>query len=229
MESPVEGILLLDKPEDKSSFYLVKRLRALTKVKKIGHAGTLDPFATGLMVLLIGKKFTTKSDLFLHHNKSYETTIHLGFTTASYDKETPLEFCSDKIPTKEEVLIAIEKFQGSILQIPPMFSAKKINGTRLYDLARKGETVERKACPVTVKITLLDYTYPRVRLKIECSKGTYIRSLGHDIGQELKTGAFLESLRRTSSGNFSIENSVSLSVLEEKPELINQLVIKDYT
>ena len=227
MDSSLEGILLIDKPQDKSSFYLVKRLRHFTKVKKIGHAGTLDPFATGLMILLIGKKYTRQSDLFLNNDKTYETVLHLGFTTESYDKETATLFFSDKIPSLEEVECAIKNFQGEQYQTPPMFSAKKINGTPLYELARKGQNVERKPCKVNISISLIEYTYPYIRLSVTCSKGTYIRSLGHDLGLKLGCGAYLIKLRRTRSGNFQIDQSLSLSEIENNPELIQKYLIQD--
>ena len=227
MNSSLEGILLIDKPKDKSSFYLVKRLRHFTKVKKIGHAGTLDPFATGLMILLIGKNYTKQSDLFLHHDKTYETVLHLGFTTESYDKETPIFIFSEKIPSLEEVKEVIESFQGEQYQTPPMFSAKKINGTPLYELARKGQTIERKPCKVNININLLDYNYPFLKLSVTCSKGTYIRSLGNDLGLKLGCGAYLTELRRIRSGNFQIEQSLSLSDIENNPELIEKYLIQD--
>ncbi len=223
---PIEGILLIDKPIDKTSFYLVKRLRALTRVQKIGHAGTLDPFATGLMILLIGKKYTKMSDQFLNHDKVYEATLFLGYTTPSFDKETEKSFVSSHIPTIEEVQSAIGQFQGEIEQTPPMYSAKKIGGTPLYELARQGKSVDRKACSVKVHIELLTYHYPEIKIRVACSKGTYIRSLGHDIGQVLETGAYLTELRRVESGDFKLDNAIRLDVIETDPALIHQHLIK---
>lgn len=227
LQAPVEGILLIDKPENKTSFFLVKRLRSLTKVKKIGHAGTLDPFATGLMVLLIGKNYTRKSDLFLNHDKSYIATLKLGYTTPSFDKETEITPVADKVPTDVELKSVIDSFQGEILQTPPMFSAKKVQGKPLYELARQGISIERKACSVKVFIELLSYSYPEVVIKVTCSKGTYIRSLGHDIGQKLGTGAYLTALRRLNSGSFNINTALTLEEIEAQPELIRQRVLTD--
>lgn len=228
-QEKIEGILLIDKPIDKSSFFLVKRLRSLTKVQKIGHAGTLDPFATGLMVLLIGKNFTKLSDQFLHHDKAYETTVELGYTTPSFDKETEKTFVSSRIPTIDEIKSVLNDFQGTITQTPPMFSAKKIEGKPLYELARKGITIERKPCTVSVKIELISYIYPQLKLKISCSKGTYIRSLGNDIGEKLKVGAYLSQLRRIRSGDFLIERAVTLEEIENNPNKILSLLIKNKT
>ena len=222
----IEGILLLDKPHSKTAFYLVKYLRSLTKVSKIGHCGTLDPFATGLMVMLIGSRFTKLSDHFLNSSKAYETTIELGSITTTFDPEGEKTLVSDKIPSLEEIESAIECFQGTILQTPPMFSAKKVNGQKLCDLARKGVTVERKACTVQLKITLLSYEYPHLKLHIECSKGTYIRSLGHDLGQKLGTGAYLTELRRVASGKFSLDQALSLDDLENNLALLSNHLIK---
>lgn len=226
-QEKIEGILLIDKPIDKSSFFLVKRLRALTKVQKIGHAGTLDPFATGVMVLLIGKNFTKLSDHFLHHDKAYETTIELGCTTPSFDKETEKTFVSGRIPSLDEINHVLKEFQGEINQTPPMFSAKKVQGTPLYELARKGITIERKPSTVHVSIELISYQYPELKLRVSCSKGTYIRSLGHDIGARLEVGAHLTQLRRIRSGNFHIDQAVSLEEIEKNPAKILSFLIKN--
>ncbi len=225
-EEKIEGILLIDKPHSKTAFYLVKRLRTLTKVSKIGHCGTLDPFATGLMVMLIGSKFTKLSDQFLNCGKAYDTTLELGSITTTFDPEGEKTFVSDRVPTLSEVQLAIESFQGTILQTPPMFSAKKINGQKLCDLARKGVTVERKPCAVQVKIELISYQYPHIKLHVECSKGTYIRSLGHDLGQKLGTGAYLTELRRVTSGRFSLNQALSLTDLENNLSSISNHLIK---
>jgi len=199
-----EGILPVRKPVSKTSFSLVSVLRRLTNIRTIGHAGTLDPFADGVMVLLIGKPYTKLSDQFLNDDKAYRTTVHLGITTDSYDIDGEITSQSPHIPTLSEVQEVLLKFQGKILQTPPMFSAKKVNGKKLYELARKGITIERQAVPVNVQIELLNYSYPHLELNIECSKGTYIRSLAYDIGVELTCGAHLSTLTRTRSGKFSL-------------------------
>lgn len=209
------GLLLLDKAKGSTSFRLVSLLRKLTKISKIGHAGTLDPFATGLMVMLIGREFTKRSDEFLTCDKEYEATMHLGIETDSYDVEGTIMRTSPIIPTLSEIEAIIPAFQGTISQIPPMFSAKKIQGQKLYDLARKGITIERKPCLVTVSIQLIQYTYPELKIRVACSKGTYIRSLAHDIGQTLGTGAHLSSLRRTRSGNFLLSDAITQEQIQD--------------
>lgn len=199
-----EGILLVDKPKGKTAFDLVAILRKLLKVKTIGHAGTLDPMATGVMVMLIGKKYTTLSNQFLTAEKEYVGRIHLGVETDSYDAEGISVATSERVPTEQEVTDALAKFQGDILQIPPMFSAKKINGQKLYHLARQGKTIERPPQLVSVKTELLAYAYPHIDVRITCSKGTYIRSIAHDLGQLLECGAHLSALVRTRSGFYSL-------------------------
>lgn len=214
-----EGILLIDKPKGKTSFWLVAVLRRILKVKKIGHAGTLDPLATGVMVLLVGSTFTRKSDQFLSDDKEYEARIHFGVATDSYDADGVETSKSDLIPSKPEVIEALKKFQGEIEQIPPMFSAKKVQGKKLYELARQGKEIERKPCKVKVDIEFLEYEYPILRLRVKCSKGTYIRSLAHDLGQVLGCGAFLEELIRTRSGKFLLNECLDGSILSLPPEV----------
>lgn len=210
-----EGILLLDKPKGHSSFWLVYRLRRLLNVKKIGHAGTLDPFATGLMVMLVGRKYTRLSDTFLTHDKEYVATARLGVTTDSYDCTGKTIASSEYVPTLDEIEQIIEKdFTGHVWQTPPMFSAKKQQGKKLYELARKGVEVERPAVQVHMQCTIIDYHYPHLTFKVTCSKGTYIRSIAHDLGQKLGCGAHLEELRRTRSGQFLLENAISIDTIE---------------
>lgn len=207
------GILLVDKPKGKTSFSLVRALRKILGVKKIGHTGTLDPFATGVMVLLIGKKFTRQSDNFLSQDKEYSTTLMLGVSTDTYDCDGQITKQSDLIPNQDEIDKAIQSFQGTIEQIPPMFSAKKVNGKKLYELARQGKEIERKAATVQIETTIIDYTYPHLKLKIKCSKGTYIRSVAHDLGEQLGCGAHLIQLERIRSGQFHIDDCVNGELL----------------
>ncbi len=202
--SDFQGILLVDKPKGKTSFSLVASLRKILGVKKIGHAGTLDPFATGVMVMLIGREYTKLSDTFLTSDKQYLAKVHLGISTDTYDCEGQVTFESPVIPNLKEIEFALEKFQGEQEQIPPMFSAKKINGQKLYDLARKGKTVERKPSKITMKTILISYDYPYLVLDVTCSKGTYIRSIANDLGQLLNCGAHLAELQRTRSGKFTL-------------------------
>lgn len=210
----VEGILLVDKPENMSSFAVVAKARKRLGVKKIGHGGTLDPFATGLLVLLVGRNFTKRADEFLQGDKEYRACLKLGVATDSYDHDGSETAHSDKIPTQQEINDVLKQFQGTIDQVPPMFSAKKINGVRLYELARKGETVERKAVRVTVDISFIRYEYPELEIEVRATKGTYIRSLADDIGKALGSYAHLIALRRLRSGRFSLEESVDLAALQ---------------
>jgi len=200
-----EGLLLVNKPEGKTSFSLIRCLRRLTGIAKIGHAGTLDPFATGVMVLLIGKQFTKLSDQLLSADKEYLAELCLGVTTDSYDCDGKVVASSKRKPHLETVEKVLEKFQGKIEQIPPMFSAKKVQGQKLYELARKGKTIERSPAMVEVTTELIEYHYPKLVLKVNCSKGTYIRSLAHDIGSQLGCGAHLTKLQRTRSGLFHLD------------------------
>jgi tRNA pseudouridine55 synthase len=208
-----EGVLLVDKPHGKTSFSLVTALRRLTRIEKIGHAGTLDPFATGLMVMLIGKNFTRLSQTYLCQDKEYACKLHLGITTDSYDCDGKTIATSPLVPALADIEKALLSFQGAVLQTPPMFSAKKVEGKKLYELARKGIEIERKPALVTLQTTLLDYTYPYLSLNVSCSKGTYVRSIAHDLGIMLGCGAHLSELRRLRSGNFHIKDSINGTLL----------------
>lgn len=210
----LQGVLLVDKERSSTSFQIVSQLRRLTKIETIGHAGTLDPFATGVMVMLIGREFTRASERFLSADKSYRTTLHLGISTDSYDLDGQVTARSDLVPTQTQVELAIASFQGETLQIPPMFSAKKIEGKKLYDLARKGITVERQPVKVRLAIRLIQYSYPHLEIEVDCSKGTYIRTLAHDIGQALGCGAHLIELTRIRSGSFTLEECISQTLLK---------------
>jgi len=203
-----KGILLVDKARGATSFQIVSELRRLTKEQTIGHAGTLDPFATGVMVMLIGREFTKRSESFLTSDKEYRATLFLGIATDTYDLDGQVMSRSEKVPTLEEVELAIAPFQGEILQVPPMFSAKKVEGKKLYELARKGIEIARQPVQVRVKIQMLRYDYPSLEILVECSKGTYIRSLAHDIGQVLGSGAHLIELTRLRSGNFTLDECI---------------------
>lgn len=222
----LKGILLVDKSPNNSSFFVVNLLRRLTNIKKIGHAGTLDPFATGLMIYLIGKEYTTKSDLFLNKDKEYIAICKLGSSTNTFDIEGEVQNTSSKIPTQEEIEIALQKFQGTILQTPPMFSAKKIQGQKLYNLARKGIEVERKPVEVTLQTELISYNYPYLELKISCSKGTYIRSIADDLGKILGCYAHLTKLVRTRIGPYTLDQSITQKALEEKASFSSYLIKK---
>lgn len=210
---PHEGILLLDKPKGITSFRLVQILRKRFGVKKIGHAGTLDPFATGVMVMLIGRNFTRQSNQFLACEKEYVAELFLGKATDTYDVEGTVTQESTYIPSEEEVKSALTSFQGEVMQVPPMYSAKKVQGTRLYKMARQGQEIEREAVKVCLNTTLVRYAYPLLELRIVCSKGTYIRSIAHELGQKLGCFAYLQNLRRVRSGTFTIDQCITLEAL----------------
>ncbi len=216
-----EGILLLDKPAGKSSFFLVSVLRRITKIKKIGHAGTLDPFATGVMVMLIGKNYTRLQQNFLNSDKEYIATLTLGQATNTSDTEGVITHTSDIKPTLEQIQTLLTKFQGEMMQTPPMFSAKKVKGKKLYELARQGISIEREAKRIHVVTTFLSYDYPHLKLQFACSKGTYIRQLADDIGKELGCYAHLNALVRIRSGSFHLENCLSFQQIEN-PDFVYQ-------
>lgn len=207
-------VLLVDKPAEWTSFDVVNKIRYAIRHKKIGHAGTLDPLATGLLILCTGKK-TKLIESYQAQVKEYTGTIILGQTTPSYDAETQPSEPTDTSHLTEAMLHqAANRFKGEIEQLPPVFSAIKVDGERLYKKARRGEAVELK--PRRVEIFSFDLErieMPVVHFRVVCSKGTYIRSLAHDFGQALGVGAYLGSLRRTRIGNFSVENAWQLPQL----------------
>lgn len=197
-----DGILLIDKPANMTSFGVVARVRRILsqtagKKVKVGHTGTLDPFATGLMILVIGKECKKAGD-YSKLDKIYEATIELGKTSTTGDPEGEITIVSNLVPTQEHVETVCKAFIGEITQIPPIFSAIKVNGQRAYKLAHKGETVDMPPRQVTVySLELLDYTYPEVRVRAHVSSGTYIRTLAEDVGSALGVGAYCRELRRT--------------------------------
>ena len=216
-------IILLDKPLDWTSFQAVNKLKYklknefnLPKKFKIGHAGTLDPRATGLLIVCTGK-FTKKIQEIQDAPKEYLTEVKIGVQTESYDTEKPEILQQDYSHISEEfILETLQKFVGEIDQKPPVFSAIKIDGNRAYDLARKGQEVEMKSRKTTIHyLNNIEIELPFVRFTVGCSKGTYIRSLAHDIGQALEVGAYLTNLRRTKIGDYSVENASS-EILENE-------------
>lgn len=218
-----QGLLLINKPKGITSFSLVSILRKVTGVKKIGHAGTLDPFATGVMVMLVGKPYTRLSSTFLNCEKEYVAKVLLGASTDSYDLDGKVVETSDKIPSLDEVQSTLKRlFCGKVYQTPPMFSAKKIGGKKLYDLARKGISIEREPVLVEIDTTFLSYNYPLLSIHVRCSKGTYIRSIAHDLGKALGCGAHLTALTRIKSGDFTIEQCTPLETIKSASfELLN--------
>lgn len=210
-------IIPINKPAGITSHTVVNKLRKFYGIKKIGHAGTLDPFATGVLILLVGREYTKRSQELMRQNKIYRTKLKLGYISDTYDKDGVIqEYNIQKLPTRSEIDQIIASFIGEISQIPPMYSAIKINGKKMYELARKGQTVDIPPRLVNIyDIKVLDYTYPYLTLDISCSSGTYIRSLGYDIGMKLATVAYLETLERRQSGEYNIENCYSLDNLPE--------------
>lgn len=223
----IEGILLVNKSKGPSSFRLVQILRKYLGVKKIGHAGTLDPFATGVMVMLIGRRYTRLSDQFLCNDKEYLAEIQLGITTDTYDSEGKVTSQSSQIPSLEEIQQALNQFQGEIEQIPPMYSAKKMQGKKLYELARKGIEIERNPVKIKLETHLIRYEYPFLELQISCSKGTYIRSIAYDLGEKLGCGAHLSNLKRTRSGKFHLKDCISEADLHSPSFNIQERLLKE--
>lgn len=209
-------VLLVDKPLNWTSFDVVGKLRNSMKPLKIkvGHAGTLDPLATGLLILCTGK-FTKKIESFQAEDKEYTGTITIGASTPSYDLETSVDHTFDYSNiTEDDLYKATERFIGEISQFPPAHSAIKINGERIYEKARRGEEVELKARNVKVNAFEIErIELPNIHFRIECSKGTYIRSIAHDFGKELGIGAHLSSLRRTKSGKLNVQDAWNLDEL----------------
>jgi tRNA pseudouridine55 synthase len=217
LEIKKKGLLLINKQKGVTSFSLIPKLRKLFQEKKIGHAGTLDPFATGVMVYLVGREYTRTSHVYLNSTKHYMTTLYLGIETDTYDIDGKIVGQSSLKPTLDQVLKAVEKQQGTKEQIPPMFSAKKVQGKPLYKLARKGIEIERKPQTVELKTTIISYDYPYLKLYVECSKGTYVRSIAQEIGQDLGSLAHLFELERTQCGPFTIDQCHTLEEIEKNP------------
>lgn len=213
-----DDILIIDKPAEMTSFGVVARIRRvlsreLGRKAKVGHTGTLDPFATGLMLIVTGKKCKDAGQ-FSKLDKTYEATIRLGQTSTTGDPEGEITEVSTSMPTRDEVEAVLPKFTGQIEQRPPIFSAIKINGQRAYKLARDGQEVEIPLRTITIyELEIVDYTYPELKIRTHVSSGTYIRTLASDIGAALEVGAYCTHLRRTRVGDYTIEQAHELSDL----------------
>lgn len=211
----MDGIVLIDKPANMTSFGVVARVRRRLsqeagKKVKVGHTGTLDPFATGLMIIVIGKACKRAGE-FSKLDKVYEATITLGKESTTGDPEGDITEVSDAVPTREEVEQVLGQFTGEIQQIPPIFSAIKIDGQRAYKLARDGKEIEMPVRTITVySLELLEYAYPEVKIRTHVSSGTYIRTLAKDIGDALGTGAYCSELRRTKVSDYNISEAQKL-------------------
>ncbi len=223
----IDGVLLVDKPVGWTSFDVVAKIRAQIRAEyrergekptkrqlRVGHTGTLDPFATGLLIILLGEA-TKRSDEFLKLDKVYEATIQLGALSTTGDPEgeiTPYETARAALPSQEDIERTLSHFRGTIRQKPPIYSAIKIGGKRAYKLAREGKEVEIPEREVTIyELEILDYSYPELHIRTHVSSGTYIRSLAVDIGEALRTGAYCSELRRTDIGRLSIGSAQQLA------------------
>jgi len=209
----IEGILCVDKPPGPTSHDVVSRIRRLAGTRKVGHGGTLDPLASGLLVLAIGRA-TRLLEYVLGQPKEYQALVRLGYTSNTYDGEGELVDSGTVDVTESQLATALARFRGDIRQTPPMYSAIKQQGKPLYELARQGIAVEREARRVTIyELELLSFEKPDITLRVRCSSGTYIRSLAHDLGQELGCGAYLAGLRRTGVGLLSLQEAAPLQNL----------------
>lgn len=219
------GFINIYKPKGKTSHDVVAILRRITKIKQIGHTGTLDPFAEGVLPICIGK--ATRLIEYLDDDKAYIGTVQLGKSTSTYDTEGEIIKTSDKKISKEEIEIALQQFRGKFQQLPPIYSAIKVNGKKLYEYARKGEDVEIKPRDVEIfklEIVNFDKENQTVDLHIECSKGTYIRSIANDLGNILGCYGHLIKLVRTKAGKFELANSFKLDELESKENVSNNMI-----
>ncbi|MBO5384708.1 tRNA pseudouridine(55) synthase TruB [bacterium] len=230
---PLFGFLNVYKPKGMTSHDVVGRLRRVTKIKQIGHTGTLDPFATGVLPICIGK--STRLIEYLEDDKEYLATVQFGKNTDTYDLDGEVVATFDKKVSEVEVRLGLKSFEGEISQMPPIYSAIKVNGKKLYDYARAGQEVEIKPRTVFIsKIELVEFNQEKqeAKLLVACSKGTYIRSIAYDLGKNLGCGAYLSALERTKAGLFNIENTVRLEDLSEKDlvckHLINPLEVLNY-
>ena len=220
------GFLNIYKPKGMTSHDVVAVIRRLTKIKQVGHTGTLDPFAEGVLPVCIGK--ATRLIEYLDDDKEYLATVKFGSATTTYDLEGEITYTSNTKITEENLIKELENFKGEISQIPPIYSASKVKGKKLYEYARKGESVDIQSRKVTIeKLELknFDYESQTAELLIVCSKGTYIRSIAHDLGNNLCCGGHLIKLVRTSAGKFKVENSVELEGLNVNENLINPVTV----
>lgn len=216
----MDGIVIVDKPQGWTSQDVTARLRRVFGTRRIGHGGTLDPMATGVLPVFVGRA-TRAVEFFEHAEKTYETVLRFGITTDTEDMTGTVLTEENVSFTEEQLQETLAAFRGEVLQVPPMYSALKVNGQKLCDLARKGKTVERQPRPITIhELTLVERGENTLRLRVRCSKGTYIRTLCKDIGEKLCCGGCMESLRRVAAGEYTIDEAVPLQTLldTEEPE-----------
>ena len=212
----MDGVIVIRKEKGFTSHDVVAKLRGILHMKKIGHTGTLDPDAEGVLPVALGKA-TRLVDMITDKEKTYEAVMRLGVVTDTQDMSgTVLSQTTELSVAEEELCTVVSSFVGDYMQVPPMYSALKVNGKKLYELAREGKTVERKPRPVHFyEIEILDISFPLVHFRVTCSKGTYIRTLCHDIGEKLGCGAAMESLLRTKVGRFTLDDAITLAQTEE--------------
>lgn len=209
----MNGIVIVDKPQNWTSQDVAARLRRVFQTKRIGHGGTLDPMATGVLPVFVGRG-TRGVEFFEHAEKAYETVLKLGITTDTEDIWGNVQTQSQVCVTDEQIDGVLAQFRGEIMQVPPMYSALKVNGQKLCDLARKGQQIQRQPRPITIhQLVLLERGEDTLRLQVRCSKGTYIRTLCKDIGEALGCGGCMQQLRRTRAGEYTIEEAVPLDAL----------------
>lgn len=214
----MNGIVIVDKPQGWTSQDVTARLRRVFGTRRIGHGGTLDPMATGVLPVFVGRA-TRGVEFFEHAEKTYETVLRLGITTDTEDMTGTVLETREVSVTRQEFLEVLPRFRGQIQQVPPMYSALKVDGQKLCDLARKGREVERKPRPITIyELEMLEFAGNTARLRVRCSKGTYIRTLCKDIGEALGCGGCMEALRRVAAGEYTIEEAVPLETLLETAE-----------
>lgn len=226
VRAAIDGVLLLDKPVGFSSNDALIKAKRLINAKKGGHTGTLDPFATGLLPLCFGEATKFSQDL-LDSDKTYDTVVHLGIMTSTGDTEGDVTAAAEVNVTREQIEAVLQQFQGDLEQMPPMYSALKRDGKPLYEYARAGITLEREVRSITIHmLELLDYQKPFLSLRVKCSKGTYIRVLGEDIGKALGCGAHLQALRRIQVGHLSLDQAHTMDALEQLPEAERVAVLK---
>ncbi len=210
----VYGLLIVDKPVGPTSHKIVNLVRRGIGIRKVGHAGTLDPRASGVLVLCLGPA-TRLSEYLSTSSKRYEAVVRFGKSTQTYDAEGPVLRETGSAPTLDEIEAVLPEFRGQIEQIPPPFSAIKVRGKKAYELARSGKQVDLESRTVTIhRLEVLDYRAPDLLLDVECTAGTYIRSLAHNLGERLKSGAHLANLRRTKAGPFTLEDAIPLPKIE---------------
>ncbi|CAN5191542.1 tRNA pseudouridine(55) synthase TruB [soil metagenome] len=219
----MQGLLLVNKPSGWTSFDVVNYIRRIVatvegkkpKNCKVGHTGTLDPLATGLLIILVGKEYTRRAGELTKQDKTYDVTMKLGQTSTTADEEGEKTTVSDTVPTKEAIVAALNTLQGQIMQVPPVYSAMKVNGQRAYKLAREGKAVELEARPAMIYSNeLTSYEYPLVKFTSRVGSGTYIRSLVEDLGKILETGAYMSDLCRTSIGDRLLVDAVEVDSLD---------------